>query len=407
MYHTEAVNRMRIRIKKIHPKQLRFSMLQFLFWATFAAYYPFIVVILQNKGFDNTAIGTILSINSFIVVLAQPFWGMVSDWLQSIRKVFFICFTISIVLLQLVPFIQSALFIAILLAIVTIFESPLNPLLDSWVIQGIRTEESISYGTIRLWGSIGYAILCLILGKILDQASVNILFPALAIMGVCTIIMSTRIRVDKPVSKIPVKKLELGRLLKNYPYMTFLLFSVVIYIPHKAAASFLPNLIESVGGTSGNVGFACAIMAFAEVPVFLLSAKLLKRFKPTQLILTSSVFFMLRQLAYLNATTPLQVVLAQLLNGPSFALFLNGAVYYIDSLAPDKLKATAQTLATSLYVGISGIIGNYGGGWIIDNLRLTTLYYIGIYITVGITLVFLASFPIGKMIEKNKQVNSL
>ena len=114
-------------LKKIHPKQLKFSILQFIFWATYAAYTPFIVVILQEKGFDNTVIGTILSINSFIVVLAQPFWGLISDWIRSVRKIFLLCFIIAIILYQTVPLMYSALFTGIILALFTVFESPLSP----------------------------------------------------------------------------------------------------------------------------------------------------------------------------------------------------------------------------------------------------------------------------------------
>lgn len=402
MYYTKYK---KIIAKKIHPKQLKFSILQFLFWATYAAYTPFIVVILQEKGFDNTVIGTILSINSFIVVLAQPFWGLVSDWVRSIRKVFLLCFTIAIILFQSVPFIYSALFTGIILVLFTIFESPLSPLLDSWIIENIRSESSIPYGAIRLWGSIGYAVLCLVFSKVLNHTSINILFPSFAAMGICTIAMSKRINEDNPVSTtIAAKDLKIGRLLKNYRYMVFLLFSVVIYIPHKAAASFLPNLIESVGGTKGDVALASALAAFSEVPMFLLNTKLLKKFKPTQLILASSVFFILRQVGCLIASTPTQVMLVQILNGSAFALFLNGTVYYIDSLAPGELKATAQTIATSLYVGASGIIGNYGGGWVIDHLGLSALYRAGVYITLGITILFIASsYIIDKIEERNKK----
>ena len=213
-------------------------------------------------------------------------------------------------------------------------------------------------------------------------------------------LISSRINEDKPVSTAATAKdLKVGRLLKNYRYIAFLLFSVVIYIPHKAAGTFLPNLMESVGGTKADVALASSLMAYSEAPMFLLNTKLLKRFKPTQLILASAGFFILRQIGCLLATSPTQVILVQIINGVAFALFLNGAVYYIDFLAPDELKATAQTLATSLYVGLSGIIGNYGGGWVIDNLGIDTLHQAGAYISLGITILFIASFPIIDKIE--------
>ena len=129
---------------KMNPKQANLSALQFIFWATFAAYYPFTVVFLQAKGFNNTTIGTILSINSFIVIFAQPFWGMVSDRLRSVKKVFLFCMIVAALIIQFFPVISSVIGMALLLATLTMFESPLSPLMDSWVIQEIRNEQDLS-----------------------------------------------------------------------------------------------------------------------------------------------------------------------------------------------------------------------------------------------------------------------
>ncbi len=90
----------------------------------------------------------------------------------------------------------------------------------------------------------------------------------------------------------------------------------------------------------------------------------------------------------------------QLLQGPSFALFMNGTVYYIDEMAPEELKATAQTFATSMYFGVSGIVGSYGGGWMIDNYGLKTLYLIGFCISIAISVLFFLSLNL-KRVSKN------
>jgi len=376
---------------KMNPKQANLSALQFIFWATFAAYYPFTVVFLQAKGFNNTTIGTILSINSFIVIFAQPFWGMVSDRLRSVKKVFLFCMIVAALIIQFFPFISSVIGMTLLLATLTMFESPLSPLMDSWVIQEIRNEQDLSFGNIRLWGSLGYSLFAYILGILVDRASMRYNFIIFAIMTAIVILLTRNIKDEATASTISLKDMKISKLLKNYSYITFLLFSIVIYIPHKASYSFLPNLLIAVGGSPGSQGIASAVMAFSEIPLFLASHKLLKRYKPIHLILASAVFFLLRQVTYLTATTPEQVIWAQVFHGPSFALFLNGAVYYIDSLAPDELKSTAQTLATSLYGGVSGILANYGGGWVIDNLGIRKLYSIGIWAIIIVTLFFVGS----------------
>ncbi|MFY9176047.1 MAG: MFS transporter [Caldicoprobacterales bacterium] len=393
-----VLKRLYSRINHMNPKQVNLSILEFIFWATMAAYYPFVVVFLQAKGLSNTAIGTILSINSFIIVFAQPFWGMVSDRFRSVKKVFVLCMIFAALVMQLLPIINSTIIIALVLAIITIFDSPLSPLMDSWVIQEIRNEQDLSYGNIRLWGSLGYSIFAYFFGLLVNKFSINYNFIIFAVMTVLIILLTRNIKDEASASAINLKDMKIGKLLRNYSYITFLIFSIVIYVPHKASYSFLPNLLVSVGASPGTQGIASAVMAFSEIPLFLMSYKLLKRYKPIHLILISSLFFLLRQIAYLTATSPEQVILAQLLHGPSFALFLNGAVYYIDSLAPDELKSTAQTLATSLYGGVSGILANYGGGWVIDNLGIKRLYSMGIYAIVLVTLLFVASLAVQKFL---------
>lgn len=384
---------------KINPKQLNLSALEFMFWATFAAYYPFTVIFLQDKGLSNTAIGTILSINSFIVIFAQPFWGMISDRIRSVKKVFLLCLITSTIVIQFFPVIPSAIGMGILLAALAIFEAPLGALMDSLVIQQIRNEPDLSYGSIRLWGSLGYAVFAYLFGIVVDKAPMHYNFIIFAVMATITILITRKIKDKGSASSISFKEMRISQLLKNYSYISFLLFSIVIYIPHRASFSFLPNLLTLVGASPGTQGIVAAIMAFSEIPLFLAGHKLLKRFKPIHLILGSSLFFLLRQVAYLTAKTPEQVILAQLFHGPSFALFLNGAVYYIDSLAPDKLKSTAQTLATSLYNGVSGILANYGGGWVIDNLGIRKLYSIGICAIIIVTLLFMASLLLQKTVQ--------
>jgi PPP family 3-phenylpropionic acid transporter len=388
-------------IKKIfgnaNTKAVSLSSLEFSFWITFAAYYPLLVVFLRSKGYSNTTIGTIVAANSFITIFAQPFWGMISDKLRSIRKVFIFGLSAAIILLQPLPIIESATITGIILAIVTFFESPLNPLLDSWIIEGIRSETNIAYGQIRLWGSIGFAIFVYIYGKIADMYSTNYLFMIFGVMGLLTIFLSTRIKVDKPVLPSKIKSLNFGRLFTSYPYISFVAFAAILFIPHRGAFIFLPNLMESVSGSKTILGLSFSIMALSEVPIFLFSRMLLKKFKPIHFILVSTIFFILRQFLYPLVTLPFHVILIQALQGPSFALFLTGAVYYIDSIAPDELKSTAQTLATSMFIGFSGIIGSYGGGWVIDHFGLNSLYHIGIWVSIAVTLLFLASLQIGKL----------
>lgn len=100
------------------------------------------------------------------------------------------------------------------------------------------------------------------------------------------------------------------------------------------------------------------------------------------------IFFVIRQFFYGIVSTPIQVIFVQLLQGDSYGLFLTGTVYYIDELAPNGLKVIAQTLASSVFFGVSGIIGSYGGGWLIDKFGLISIYHTGIIVSLSVSLLF-------------------
>ncbi|TCO78037.1 MFS transporter [Marinisporobacter balticus] len=373
---------------KNNKRLMRFCTLEFFFWATFATYYPYLIIFLDSKGLDNIQIGTILGINSFIAIFAQPFWGMVSDRMQSIKKVFIILLSIAVILIGSLPFYEGVILLGIIFVVITFFETALAPLLDGWIIMSIQSESEISYGTIRLWGSLGFALMVYIFGQLIEIKGVWILYVGYAFLGIITIFLCSRVNVDDPIASKVTKNLKISRLFKNYDYSAFLVFAMVLFIPHRAAFIFLPRVMDAVGGNKVHLGIALSTMALSEVPIFLFSKKFIYRVKPIYILLFSTIFFILRQILFYIASSPIHIILIQMLQGFSFALFLTGAVYYMDSLAPQELKATAQTVGSAVFIGMSGISGSYGGGWIIENYGIANLYYTGIYISVGITILY-------------------
>jgi PPP family 3-phenylpropionic acid transporter len=152
---------------------------------------------------------------------------------------------------------------------------------------------------------------------------------------------------------------------------------------------FLPQIVESVNGSRGQLGTIYAIKAVSEIPFFFFSKRLLKRFRPLFLIAVSAVFISIQYYLYSVVETPAQILIMQLVHGPSFGLFMSGVVYYVYSLAPERLKATAQTLAYSLRIGVSGLIGSSLGGLIIDTYGVKALFRWGAVMAAGMLVLYL------------------
>jgi len=63
-----------------------------------------------------------------------------------------------------------------------------------------------------------------------------------------------------------------------------------------------------------------------------------------------------------KATSPTEIVAISALHAITFGLFYAAAVSYINSHAPYKFKASAQTLFAFVYFGWAGIVSNLVGG---------------------------------------------
>ena len=63
-------------------------------------------------------------------------------------------------------------------------------------------------------------------------------------------------------------------------------------------------------------------------------------------------------------------------------------LYYMDEIAPPEIRTTYQTVAYPVYFGLSGIVGNMGAGWLIENLGYRPMYRIGLTVTLASTVVF-------------------
>lgn len=396
-------------LDKFNPRFKSFSVLQYIFWSAVACYNPFIVVFLMHKNLSSTMIGFILMLNSLVTLVAQPLWGMVSDKTRSIKKVFLFCFFTSTLIILSLPLYNTVGILAFIFPLITFFFSPLGPLLDSWTVQGIKKLRNKSYGSVRLWGSIGFSFMVVVIGTLVNSTSINSAFIAFGVMSCITMLFSLNFAINNTGNEEggsdtpkPVKNLDIGRLFKNYYYVTFIFSACLMLMTMSSVYSFLPKLMKQVGGSEAMYGLAQAVSAFSEAPVLFLSRSLLKKFKPLPLILTSILVYALRLFIYSVAGSPMVVIFAQALQGLSYGLFLSGSVHYIDYLAPEELKATAQTTANAVYFGLSGIIGNFAAGRLIDSFGIFFVYRTGALIDIGVFLLFLLSLFIGRKLQENR-----
>lgn len=394
------MGKLRLRRPVIESAWLRFTVLQFVYWFVMAI-GNYQTVYLQSRGYTATTIGLINAVLSAVTIMATPVWGMISDRIRSIRRVFLLTLIVGSVLFAFIPAIiglpvLSAPLMLVYLSLVYFFRNPANALMDNWLVR-YSNQKGVDYGSIRSFGSLGYAICGVLIAGAVSSFGTAWTFPVCSAMMALVVAMSLRTDDAKPVAPAtgaPAREaFNPLTLFKNYYFTTFLAFSLLLYIVINSAAAFLPYLLEEVGVSSSRYGLITAYMATLEIPM-LLAARPLRRRAPLFALCIASGFSYAAACLLLGtcAHSLGMIVAIETLSGVGSGLLIASAANYIYTLTPENLKATGQSIYVAV-TALSGIAGNLIGGAVVDALSAPLLYCI-----MGVTGLISALFLLGTIV---------
>lgn len=348
----------------------------FFMFGSWSLLNPFLPLYFQHIGFQNTQIGLLMTVGPLVSLIANPFWGYWSDRLQNTRLIIIIMMTGNLATSQIYFQSNRFLFVFWLMLLFYFFQTALNPLTNSLTLHSIENTE-YHFGTFRLWGSIGFAVMVLVASPFIQMIGIENLGFLYGGFVVITLLLSFRLpNPEKIIKRSMHPKKEFSKLLKSGLFVSFLLLSVLISIPNRMNSIFISVYISNLGGNEIYVGWSWFIAAALEVPLFILLDRYLKTTERVMFGLMAIVcaLFTLRWLFMAAATTPLQIVFIQLLH-----CFTFGITYYVgtqvcDYLVPKTVRSSGQAIYGLCWTGIAGIVGGMLGGWIVEYLGEEQMY---------------------------------
>lgn len=158
--------------------------------------------------------------------------------------------------------------------------------------------------------------------------------------------------------------------------------------PYNAYTAFFGWHLQELGASRWWIGFGWTIAAVSEMLVFSMGNMWLRWFKPQQLIVLAGVIFVFRWIGYSQVQDYRVIILLQITQCLSFALFYLAGVEYLNSLLPAYVQGSAQSAFNAVNFGISAIIGTIGAGWLIRIGEVQMMYRVSALLTaIGVLLV--------------------
>jgi PPP family 3-phenylpropionic acid transporter len=236
-----------------------------------------------------------------------------------------------------------------------------------------------AYGSIRLWGSIGFIVLVSLLGWALDFISLNYL-PAIMLVLMLAIVFNSfvlppalkeiepfgQVAEDQNVDSLSAFSSDRIRSGINWGLISFLVITVLIQISHGPYYVFFSIYLQQLDYSHWMIGLLWSLGVFSEIIIFWKIAVFMRRWSLRELVIISLLLTAIRWLmtAYF-ADNGFILIVSQCLHAFSFGLLHVVSIKYIAIFYPGKQQLHGQALYSGLGFGLGGALGAYlaGLGW--------------------------------------------
>ena len=333
----------------------------FLSYAAFSAWLSFFNLFLTRyAGFSAAQVGFISGIQQINILLVLPLWGIMADRLGR-KKILMAAMLVTLVLFYGFLFQKLFLSFFIFTFFITLFYSPLSSLLDTIALDYHEQTGRSSYGNIRLWGSLGWAVASIAIGSLLTLDNLWLIFPVASILllsaWLVVKLLYKPLWVKKNLHSIKMVHLK-EIILSDYRLVLFLAI-IMLYGIFSAPIQFYINMYyNEIGATYRQLGIGYAVQAMSEIPFFFLGSIIVQKIGERRLLLLTMLVTSLRMFGYSLTSHPWVAIFIGASHGICLALFMVSAVTYVHSLIASEWRATGQAFIYSCYFGGGLAMGN-------------------------------------------------
>lgn len=384
-------------MRKILALDIKFSAMQFFFFASFGALMGYASVYLLSRGISTSVIGVALASTSAIAFVCQPFMASFADKNKQIELRYIICAALLISIAMAVVLIMApnaSMFLVCMFVAIGTLLSTIMPLVTTLAFQFEKYGIAINFGVARGVGSAAYAIIAYVVGQLVemfDAGVVPIVFIAFNLA--LTFVVYTFV-LPKNVSREEVKKeekqeqsqvkndLSFVQFMTRYKKLTTFVFGTVfIFFAHTIINNYMILVIEPVGGTEAAMGTAVSLAAMLELPAMFFFDQLREKFSLNKLLKLSAIMFVVKHTLTAIAPSMFVIYIAQATQMLAYAILCPASVYLVNEMVDSSDLTKGQSLVT-MGQSLSGIIANLIGGVLIENIGVTPVLYMGAVVTV-------------------------
>lgn len=361
------------------------SLYCFLLYASRGVLMPYLGPFLTDRGFEAASVGLIMALSPLATMLTQPLWGLWADRAATRRGVLQTALGATTILAL---FWYSGTNLWIFLPGIAFFfssESALYSLSDAVMLQGAR-EAGTDFGNVRLWGTVGFGLASLVVGRLLHDVSEPVIIIYAAVLLVA-FVASFRL---PPAGASTVSSMGKGykELLTRPDLLLLWTLAFLLMLTMMFHYTYFSIHMRNLGATMGLLGVAYLLSCLSELPFLTFAGPIFRRLGGRKLLLIAGVMLALRWALVASLDSPLLLTLTQLLHGVNFIVIYYALAVEVDEKAPAELKASGQAINRIVTTGLARLVGGAAGGAAVAAMGIRLSYFLSAAIALVAVVIF-------------------
>ncbi len=335
----------------------RLSGFYFFYFVSLGVLVPYWSLYLKSLDFNSATIGALVAILPATKLIAPYIWGWLADYTRRSMLIIRIACLFTLFSFSLVFISQQLWWLVFVMLLFSFFWNATLPQFEAMTLNHLGNDTH-NYSMVRLWGSLGFIVIAVLIGGLLENYDADIIpvavLIAFAVMTISSFIVPEKLNVPH-LDHSPI-----WHVIKQPKVLAFLAVCFLMLCSHGPYYTFYTIHLEEMGYSARMIGVLWAVGVLAEVIIFLLMSRLLPFFGARKLLFVTFLLTTLRWLIIGFFANDLSMLfLAQLIHAFSFGVFHSVGI----SLVHEYFTGSHQGRGQALYAGVS-----YGAGLTVGSL---------------------------------------
>ena len=249
--------------------------------------------------------------------------------------------------------------------LMAIVMSPTMPLADS-LIARMSLRHHLNYGTMRLYGSVGFAFTAIAGGALWEQIGFKAMFFITGMVFLPVFFFASKLE-EGASDPEQQEQPSFWAIMQDRGLIVLVIASFFMGAALNISIIFDGIYMKFLGGTEVFVGLMFGLTALCELPAMHYRDRLAERLGGLPTLLLAYSIFTMTFLGYILVSQPWMLLCMAIFKGLGFGLCWVSTIQLSSERAPSNWASTVQSVISASFFGIAPLMASPLGGEIYDH----------------------------------------